>query len=63
MLTASDHPAVRHRARGARIDGGIMIGGHILGRISEAHFRASRRWIVTIIGATFLYQAIWIAAA
>ena len=42
---------------------GIMIGGHILGRISEAHFRASRRWIVTIIGATFLYQAIWIAAA
>ncbi|WP_281727861.1 hypothetical protein [Sphingopyxis sp. PAMC25046] len=40
-----------------------MIGGHILGRISEAHFRASRRWIVTIIGATFLYQAIWIAAA
>ncbi|MBJ7499968.1 MAG: sulfite exporter TauE/SafE family protein [Sphingopyxis sp.] len=42
---------------------GIMVGGHILGRISEAYFRASRRWIVTIIGAAFLYQAIMIAAA
>jgi len=40
---------------------GIMVGGHILDRISDAHFRASRRWIVTIIGATFLYQAIEIA--
>ena len=43
--------------------GGIMVGGAILDRISDAHFRASRRWIVTIIGATFLLQAIQIALA
>jgi hypothetical protein len=42
---------------------GIMVGGYILDRISDAHFRASRRWIVTIIGATFLFQAIQIALA
>ena len=42
---------------------GIMVGGYILHRISDAHFRASRRWIVTIIGATFLFQAIQIAIA
>ncbi len=41
---------------------GIMVGGTILDRISETHFRASRRWIVTLIGATFLFQAIQIAA-
>ncbi|NYF33533.1 MULTISPECIES: sulfite exporter TauE/SafE family protein [Sphingopyxis] len=41
---------------------GIMVGAAILDRISEAHFRASRRWLVTIIGATFLVQAIRIAA-
>ncbi|MBO9695804.1 MAG: sulfite exporter TauE/SafE family protein [Sphingopyxis sp.] len=40
---------------------GIMVGGYILDRISDAHFRASRRWIVTIIGATFLFQAVRIA--
>lgn len=42
---------------------GIMAGGAILDRISDAHFRASRRWIVTVIGATFLLQAIQIALA
>ena len=42
---------------------GIMVGGAILDRISDAHFRASRRWIVTIIGAAFLFQAVQIAAA
>jgi uncharacterized membrane protein YfcA len=40
---------------------GIMVGGIILDRISEAHFRASRRWIVTVIGAAFLFQAAQIA--
>lgn len=43
--------------------GGIMVGGVILDRISDLHFRRSRRWIVTIIGATFLLQAIQIAFA
>ncbi|WP_077147232.1 sulfite exporter TauE/SafE family protein [Sphingopyxis sp. KK2] len=42
---------------------GIMVGGVILDRISEAHFRASRRWIVTIVGLTFLVQAARLAAA
>lgn len=42
---------------------GIMVGGVILDRISDAHFRTSRRWIVTVIGATFLFQAIQIALA
>jgi hypothetical protein len=42
---------------------GIMVGGIILDRISEAHFRTSRRWIITIVGATFLVQAIRIALA
>lgn len=42
---------------------GIMAGGIILDRISEAHFRASRRWIITIVGATFLVQAFRIALA
>lgn len=46
----------------------IMVGGTIPDRISDAHFRASRRWasrrrIVTIIGATFLFQAVQIALA
>ena len=40
---------------------GIMVGGVILDRISDAHFRATRRWLVTLIGATFLFQAIQIA--
>lgn len=40
---------------------GIMVGGYVLDRISDAHFRSSRRWIVTIIGATFLFQAAQIA--
>lgn len=42
---------------------GIMVGGALLDRISEAHFRSSRRWIVTVIGAAFLFQAIQIALA
>lgn len=42
---------------------GITVGGIILGRISDAHFRTGRRWIVTIIGATFLVQAVRIALA
>lgn len=42
---------------------GIMVGSAILDRISDAHFRTSRRWIVTIIGATFLFQAVRIAIA
>lgn len=42
---------------------GIMVGGVILDRISDAHFRAGRRWIVTIVGVTFLIQAAQIALA
>lgn len=37
--------------------GGIMVGGLILNRISDAHFKAGRKWIVTLIGALFLVQA------
>lgn len=40
---------------------GIMVGGAILNRISEAHFRAGRRWIITFVGAAFLVQAFKIA--
>jgi len=42
---------------------GIVVGGLILDRISEAVFRTSRRWIVTIVGGAFLAQAIQIALA
>lgn len=42
---------------------GIMVGGFILDRISDAHFRTGRRWIVTLVGATFLFQAAQIALA
>jgi uncharacterized membrane protein YdcZ (DUF606 family) len=42
---------------------GIMVGGVLLDRISDAHFRTSRRWLLTLIGATFLFQAILIALA
>lgn len=42
---------------------GITVGGYILDRISDAQFRSSRRWIVTIVGAAFLFQAIRIALA
>ncbi len=42
---------------------GITVGGYILDRISDAQFRASRRWIVTIVGAAFLFQAFRIAIA
>ncbi|MBA3942228.1 MAG: hypothetical protein C0520_13545 [Sphingopyxis sp.] len=40
---------------------GIMVGGIILDRISDAQFRFIRRWLVTLIGATFLIQAAQIA--
>lgn len=36
---------------------GIMVGGAILDRISDAHFKAGRRWIVTLVGLAFLFQA------
>src|SRR5690606_1050654 len=36
---------------------GIRGGGAILDRISAAHFRAGRRWIVTLVGLAFLIQA------
>ncbi|MES2288142.1 MAG: sulfite exporter TauE/SafE family protein [Pseudomonadota bacterium] len=36
---------------------GIVIGGRILDRMSDAHFRTGRRWIVTLVGASFLVQA------
>ena len=42
---------------------GILVGGVLLDRISEAHFRASRRWLVTIVGLAFLVQAAQIAAS
>lgn len=42
---------------------GIMVGAKLLDRISEAAFRASRRWIVTILGLGFLVQAMQIALA
>lgn len=42
---------------------GIMVGGILLDRISEAQFRFVRRWLVTLIGATFLLQAARIALA
>lgn len=42
---------------------GIVIGGRILDRISDAHFALARRWIVTVIGATFLVQAIQLLRA
>lgn len=42
---------------------GIMVGGVILERISEAQFRFVRRWLVTLIGAAFLFQAARIALA
>jgi len=42
---------------------GIMVGGVLLDRISDAHFRTSRRWLLTLIGVTFLVQAIRIALA
>lgn len=36
---------------------GIVMGGWILDRMSDARFRTMRRWIVTLIGATFLVHA------
>jgi len=42
---------------------GIMVGCFILDRISDAQFRAMRRWLVTAVGLAFLVQAIRIAIA
>jgi uncharacterized membrane protein YfcA len=42
---------------------GITIGGVLLDRISDAQFRLIRRWLVTLVGLTFLFQAIRIAIA
>jgi uncharacterized membrane protein YfcA len=36
---------------------GIVLGGKILDRMSDAHFKWARRWIVTMIGVVFLAQA------
>lgn len=36
---------------------GIVIGGRILDRMSDSHFKAARRWIVTSMGVIFLIQA------
>lgn len=36
---------------------GTVIGGRILDRMSDAHFKLARRWVVTLIGAVFLFQA------
>jgi len=36
---------------------GIVIGGRILDRMSDSHFKAARRWIVTAMGVIFLIQA------
>ena len=36
---------------------GIMTGASLLDRLSERHFQSARKWIVTIIGLTFLVQA------
>ena len=42
---------------------GITVGGILLDRISDAQFRLIRRWLVTLVGLTFLFQAIRIAIA
>lgn len=36
---------------------GIMVGGVILNQMSDAHFQSGRKWIVTMIGVIFLFQA------
>ena len=40
---------------------GITVGSHILDRISDTQFRAIRRWLVTLVGLTFLVQAALLA--
>ncbi len=42
---------------------GIVIGGWILDRMSDAQFRVGRRWIVTVVGIGFLVQAAQIVFA
>jgi hypothetical protein len=41
----------------------MLTGSRTIGTGDDAHFRASRRWIVSIIGATFLFQAVQIVLA
>lgn len=64
LLSASTRAAIPLGATAIAIlasMAGISLGGVILDRISDAHFRTSRRWLVTLIGMTFLFQAIRIA--
>jgi hypothetical protein len=42
---------------------GILLGGAFRDRIGEAHFRISRRWLIPVVGATFLVHAVRIALA
>ncbi len=66
LLSAAAREAIPLPVSGAAIlasMAGIMVGGYILDRISDAHFRTGRRWIVTIVGVTFLFQAAQIAFA
>lgn len=61
LLSASARESVSLSASGIAIlasMAGIMVGGAVLDRISEAHFRTGRRWIVTFVGLAFLVQAI-----
>ncbi len=63
LFSASAREAVSLSTSGTAIlasMAGIMVGGAILDRISDAHFRAGRRWIVTLVGLAFLFQAIQI---
>lgn len=66
LLSAASQASVSIPAAAAAIAAsmvGIMIGGRLLDRISDAHFKAARRWIVTVIGLTFLVQAAQLALA
>ncbi len=42
---------------------GTVAGGRILHRLSDHHFLAASRWIVTGIGAVYLAQAAWLQFA
>ena len=37
---------------------GIVVGGWILDRMTDDHFRTWRRWIVTVMGGIYLVQAV-----
>jgi uncharacterized membrane protein YfcA len=60
LLSASSRAAVPLAAAATAIAAsmvGIVVGGRILDRMSDAGFKAVRRWIVTAIGVLFLAQA------